>query len=170
MRNKAFTLIELVVVVAILGGLSVAISRIFFANLKGAQTTQSLIELRQSGDSAMLNISKRLRNARKITDPSNCNPPITATSISFSSRDPSVPASSGATVPVTISCDSSTIKVSVDGVESTIVAGNISMISCSFTCNQTPGSPPRVDISYTLNDIETSSTLDFNSTVTFRNY
>ena len=168
MRNKAFTLIELVVVVAILGGLSVAISRIFFSNLKGAQTTQSLIELRQSGDSAMLNISKRLRNARGIPA-SECTGASTS-SITFTPRDPSVPVSSGATVPVTISCDSSTIKVSVDGVESTIVAGNISMISCSFTCNQTPGSPPRVDISYTLNDIETSSTLDFNSTVTLRNY
>lgn len=164
MRNKAFTLIELVVVVAILGGLSVAISRVFFSNLKGAKQTQSLIELRQSGDSAMLNISKRLRNARSIP-PSDCIGANTNL-ITFTTRDPSAPISSGATIPVTIACEDSSIKI--DG--SAIVAGNISMIGCNIVCNQTPGSTPRVDISYTLNDIGTGSTLDFSSTVTLRNY
>lgn len=155
MNKKGFTLIELIVVVAILGGLSVAVSRIFFSNIKGAQRAQNQLELRQAGDSAMLNISKRLRNARSIPSAQCLGTPTS--SITFSARDPEAPISSEKTVDMTILC-------------SEIAEGSFNILNCGFTCQSVAGSPQRVDIYYALQDIKTSLTLEFNSTVTLRNY
>jgi len=169
--KKGLTLMEMIVVVAILGGLSVAVSRIFFANLQGTERAQTLLELRQAGDSTMLNITKRLRNARRLTSACDGTPSL---AVSFASRDPNVAVSSGATQPTTISCIGDAgidyIALSVDGVESYITSSNTTVTGCEFLCRDVPGSPPRIDIEYTLQDISSGETVDFNSTVTLRNY
>jgi len=162
---------EMVVVVAILGGLSMAVSRIFFANLQGTERAQTMLELRQAGDSTMLNITKRLRNARRLV--STCDG-TDSTTISFASRDPNVVVSSGSTQPTTISCASHAainyITLDVNGQSSHITSSNTTVVGCNFLCRDVPGSPPRIDISYTLQDISSGETVDFSSTVTLRNY
>ena len=132
---------ELVVVVAILGGLSVATSRIFFSSLDGTQRTQSIISVRQAGDSALLIITKRLRNTRAIT--SSCINDMN--SITFISRDPAaIDLTSSDTISTTISCSDTSVTpnidrilINIDGVASFATPENMKIDNCHFDCDAT---------------------------------
>lgn len=165
MKNKGFSLIELVVVLALLGGLAVATSRIFFSQIRGAEKAQRLLQLRQSGDQAMLTMKKKIRNGREIT--SVC--PGSGEEIEFTSRDPTVTGfASPAVISTKFSCGRPISMKEGDNPSTSLTPEALEVSSCSFECEQATGSPPKVTIEFTLDNGEDE--LQFKSTVSLRNY
>jgi len=171
MKNKAFSLVELLVVVAILGGLSVAVSRVFFSNLKGTDKTQRILELRQAGDGAMLRMKKKIKNARKvITD---------CPSGGFSSSQLQIEDApeGGYTVSerteTIFSCNSQGLFMEeVGGGGSTALTPvTLYIADCNtvFTCEKPVGASARVSIDFTLTNDEGESQ-EFSSSVSLRNF
>lgn len=159
--SLGFSLVELLVVVALLGGLAVATSRVFFANLRGSEKTQEIIQLRQAGDQALLTIKNTIRNAREV----ECGPGNT--SIRVVRRDPSKTGlGSPQTITNTFTCFS-TLQMSTDGGTVDLTPANLELRSCSFSCS---GSPVNVAINFSLRDPETLRELNFSSTVSLRNF
>jgi prepilin-type N-terminal cleavage/methylation domain-containing protein len=62
-RQKGFTLVELVVVVAIFGIVFIVVSNTFFNSIKAALKAEAIKEVRQNGDVAMARIVNDVRNA-----------------------------------------------------------------------------------------------------------
>lgn len=194
--KKGFSLIELLVVMAILGGLAVAMSRIFFANLRGTEKTQRLLELRQAGDQAILLMKKKIRVSREV-DASilNCSPGASGDTIMTVSRDPEATSfASTATITTEFSCitdDRGTpgdltddvdrlrmteVQVSTGTtlVESDITPEYLTVVECStpdsiFTCEQAVGNPAKVTVDFTLQN-EDNDTMNFSSAVSLRNF
>jgi len=68
-KNKSFTLIELIVAVGVIGLILPAIFNIFFSMIRQQLVLISYQEMRRQGDSALINIKNILRNrAAYITD------------------------------------------------------------------------------------------------------
>lgn len=173
-HKSAFSLIELLVVVALLGGLSVATSRIFFSQLKGTEKTQSLIELRQAGDQALLAIKNKIRNARRITpavlDCAALPSGASGGSIEIQSRNPVATGFGAESSVATMFVCGSRIVMNEAGVNKNLTPSSLTLSACSFSCSKVDGQPAVVTIDFTLLDPLTSDSLDFSSTVTVRNY
>jgi len=169
--NKGFSLVELLVVVALLGGLAVATSRVFFANIRGSEKTQSLVELRQAGDQALLTMKKKIRNSREIT--SSCSSGMSF--LTIRSRDPAVTGlASTASITTQFTCGDRIMMSEDTGADIPLtpdpVVTNIQVQSCSFSCVQAPGNPGKVAINFTLVTADSKEQLGFDTVVSLRNF
>ncbi len=70
-KNSAFTLVELIIVVAIFGVLFIVVSNTFFNVVKAAAKVEALKEVRQQGDVILNRITNELRNAQRVVVYSN---------------------------------------------------------------------------------------------------
>src|SRR3989344_4544421 len=66
MKNKGFTLIEILVVMAVLIFIGLIIGSIVMSVLRGTNKTNTLTQVRQNGSYAISQISKTLRNAKSF--------------------------------------------------------------------------------------------------------
>lgn len=112
-RNKGFTLIELVLVIALLI-ISVGVSTdIIISLIRSYNKTQVTNEIEQSANFVMLKIDRDLRNAVSVTVPSNVG--VGSDVLTFSDRN-------GDTISYQLSGD--TIERSVNGGGSTALTDN----------------------------------------------
>lgn len=152
-RQKGFTLIEVLVVIFLLGVVLVIGVNLFFSILKGASKAEITKEVKQNGDYAIAVMERMIRNAQDAS----CNGGVTITNLD------------GRTT--RFFCESSRIASNSGNY---LTSGNVTATGCSFTCEYS--TPEVVTISFTLSQkgtparVEERATQDFQTTVSLRTY
>jgi prepilin-type N-terminal cleavage/methylation domain-containing protein len=164
-KSSGFTLIEMLVAMAVLGTLVVIGSNMFFTILKSSSKTRVLTEVKQNGDFALNVMSRMIRNAKLIT--SSCNGGMSSLSI----KNPD----NGET---TFACEADNDKISSSAAR--LTSENVSLVagSCWFDClsGESGVTPDTVTINFSLQQAaqavrpEETARVNFQTTVTLRNY
>ncbi|MCM8787835.1 MAG: type II secretion system GspH family protein [Candidatus Omnitrophica bacterium] len=156
-ESDAFTIVEMLVVVTILGFLVLVGTNIFLNTLKSKKKTESWQNIKQSGDYALLVMTNKIRNALEINNCSDDGYSLTL-----------------------VNGDRTTSSFVCDPVNNhALVFDDYNLISnylisCHFDCNLS-AFPPVVKISFTLatgnpQDINSYASQDFSTTVSLRAY
>ncbi len=175
--KKGFTLLEILVSVTIIAGLSILIAQAFFTTSRSNTKTEILKEVKQNGDIALGLMSRMIRESSQIT--SVCaTAGTTSTSISVKNPD------SGIT---TFGCslDSAVTRIaSSSGVTDFLTSASVTLggtgctdaaMTLQFVCTALPGGGNTVKISFTLSQQGTPVALfqraqsTFQTTVGVRN-
>lgn len=166
-KNIGYTLIELLIVVAILGTVGFAATQIFFTVLQSTAKADLTREVKQNGDYALSIMERAIRNATSLDNVNPCPfPPPSRSSLQI--NNPGTPATT-----TTFSLSGTRIN-STGG---TLTSDKVSASNLSFTCTKFNGKPDLVTISFTLTQANTSATrpeetarMNFQTTVSLRNY
>jgi prepilin-type N-terminal cleavage/methylation domain-containing protein len=168
LRN-GFTLVELLVVIGVFATVSSIIVLILFSTLRASKKSDTLIELKQNGNSAISQISKSVRYAKSLDNPDQCSPSVVVNSRKITS----------------VQDDAQTTYACVGGSSPTIASNGASLIgtddirvsSCIFMCTQSnPNDPPVISLNFTLTSknsgggIESSGSVPFKTSIIMRNY
>jgi prepilin-type N-terminal cleavage/methylation domain-containing protein len=168
--RKGFTLVEFLIVTALLGIIGSVVLSVLFTTFRVSKKADSLVELRQTGDSVVSQVVKNIRYAKSLDYPTSCvggvvSPYVTVSSIVDSSQ-------------TTFSCEASSLggKIASNGA-SLIDDARISATNCFFTCTQnSPSDPPTINFSFRLqllNDTvfsESQAFVPFQTSVILRNH
>jgi type II secretory pathway pseudopilin PulG len=164
--QKGFTLVELLAVMAVLITVGTVVFGILVASLRGSSKSEILTDVTQNGNYALTEMTKTIRFAQTVEDPSPCYQgtppePVTASSITIRNVDNSR---------ITYAC------TSIDGNDT--IASNgaslldtnaVSVTSCSFSCSQdTVYKAPSIGISFTLNNKGSNDSADNQAPLTFQ--
>lgn len=172
--NRGFTLLELIISVAIIALVSTVISQVFFATTKSNAKAEIQKEVKQNGDYALGVMERMVRSAGAIT--STCSSGgSTTTSLTITNPD------FGST---TFGCDSTTgiARIASSSATGTVYLTSSAVrlgVSCTsstlaFVCTTVAAVPKNVKINFTLAQSSTSpdvteqSSLSFQSFVTVR--
>lgn len=190
-KNKGFTLVELVIVMALLittGGIIVGI---LSSTLRGSNKTRTNSDLAQNGDYALSLMTNLVINSQKlISFTPNSGIPVsdctgspgagkTFTVLGFDGGATTLTCND-TTAPYTISSASAVFSTTVPtptpfSTNSLLDTSQVRVTNCSFVCSQQDAfSPPRIDISFQLtqpNAIvgEGTSGVSFKTSITLRN-
>ena len=176
-EESGFTLIEIIVMVAILGVLGVTISNIFITSLRSSIKSQRISELKEKGNSALSVMERMIREAKSID--SDCTAVGSVLGyIDITYKDDlqtrffcgeNAIASSSASIPG--------FGVYLIGDDD---APDINIIGCTnfITCTIGPGGIPEVEIKFTLEqggkesgeESYDKTRIDFETKVIPRNY
>lgn len=159
--RHGFTLIEMLVSVAILGTVGLISTQIFFTTLRGAGKADIIREVKQNGDYALTAMERMIRNSVGVS--SLCNG-TAQSSLTIKNLDSKATTFSlaGGQIASNSGIFLTNNKVSVSGL--------------SFTCMSTLGKPDVVNISFTVVQAnagagaEEVSGMDFQTTVSLRTY
>lgn len=182
-NNKGFTLVELLVVMVVLLTVGTIIGVILFSAFRGANKTNTIIQVRQNGSYAIAQMEKTIRGAYSLDGmslnnidfidcplqavvstgtPTPTPTPVQYTSIKFTSFDKSV---------TTYNCDISgektiTVKKGTTGTSIPLLDKKaVSLVSCYFTCLQENSqSSPAVEINFVLKQAGSVSNAFFEKT------
>ncbi len=175
---EGFTLLEVLVSVTIIAGLSIVIAQSFFSTTRSSTKTEILKEVKQNGDVALGIIGNRIRASHQIT--STCAASGT-TSTSLSVKNPD-----GATTTFGCALDSGVTRIasSSGGTTDYLTSQTVTLggayctdaaMSLSFTCTKIPGGGNTVKITFTLSQKGTPVALferaqsSFQTTIDLRN-
>lgn len=160
--KKGFTFIEILVVIALIGIISLATSQIFFTVLQSESKGEITKEVKQNGDYALSVIEQMTRNAQDV-DISNCN--NSGTSFTITNSD------GGTTI-----FDCSTTQISSNSSFLTNTLVDVSSCSVNVVCPTPATSPKYVYINFTLSQhgptagVAQNASETYQSTITLRNY
>lgn len=166
--RQGFTLLELLVFVALAGLILVGVTQVLGSTLAGSGKSQGLQQVKQNGQFALSTISRLLRQANNITACANGN-------LQF------VVSENGADVTYTFQINSQRLKrTRNDGipVDSFVTDTDDQIRVADFTCNLTPasnGQPAIVNLSFNVNKPGLSveniiANINFRDSVSLRNY
>ncbi len=165
-RINGYTLVELLVVVAILGTVGFIATQIFFTVLQSTAKADLTREVKQNGDYALSVMEKMIRNAISLDSVVNPCP--------FTNRNSLQITNSGNPLTTT------TFSLSGNQIASTggmLTNAKVRANNLFFTCTKTAGKPDLIMISFTLTQANTSATrpeekasINFQTTVSLRNY
>jgi len=167
--SKGFTLIEILVAIGIFVTISTVVVGVLFSTLRTSRKSEVLLNLKQNGDTALVQMVANIRYAKSLDDPVSCVIPKTQPSITVtsSSDDGSTTYSCPADPTFPISSNSAAL----------IDTSSVLVRSCSFSCTQTAdGNPPTITIKFTLDSavsagfVETTGSIPFQTSVTMRNF
>lgn len=154
--QRAFTLIELMVTVGIIGLVVVSATGLFFFTLKGGKKADIQSKIKQNGDYAINVMKTMIRNAEQI------NPPCASSMTSIEIKNPD----GGST---TFNISSNQVASSGAGLTSNeFVASGL-----TFNCDSPVDKPPTVSLSFTLSKSgipEESISQTFQTSVSLRSY
>ena len=172
---KGFTLLELMIAVAIIAGIGSVIAQAFFLTTKSNTKVEVLKDVKQNGDYAIAVMERMIRNSRSVT--SSCAGTATA---SLSIKNPD-----GASTTFGCLVDSSVTRLaSTSGTRTDYLTGtsvSLGGIDCTtaallFTCSSVAAGQASVKISFTLSqknaqtlDIAEQSQTQFQTSVNLRN-
>lgn len=172
-KEHGFTLVEVLVVSAILFTVGVMVVQLFFSSLKGSIKSTTLAIVKQEGDYALTVMERMIRNSREVTGGCTLSPPTTfSTYLDIRNPDDNTTtfscagtriASASATPPLTQYLTSESVAVSCSGPGQLFDCQqfNEGKIGINFTVSQNlPGVTPRV---------EETAQMNFKTTVTLRN-
>ena len=170
-KEKGFTLVELLAVVAILSVVGTLLFGVISTTLRGSNKAESLTLLQQSGNSVLSQVTRTVRFAKSIEVPTAC---YTEDSTSVTVQAITIRTIEDATT--TFSCNNLPDgTINRDGT-SLLDTSAVKVTECEFTCSQqNPYDKPTVTFSFVLAQnqanalIENNSTLQFQSTITLRN-
>lgn len=165
-KKTGFTLIEMIVSVAILGTVGLISSRIFFMTLRGAGKADIIREVKQNGDYALTVMERMVRNSIGVT--SVCDG-TTGNSLTIKNMDNDQ---------TTFSLTSGQIasQSATPTGNGTLTTNKVMVSGLSFTCLRTLGKPDVVNISFSIVQAGTGagpedlSSLNFQTTVSLRTY
>lgn len=179
-ESRGFTLVELLAVIMVIGVVGGIVGAILISSLVGTNKTNSLDNIRQSGNFALLQTSKEIEFSRNFygvsTDGINYVTDCTVASVSptptpVQYKYAKIMSTNGQII--TYSCSSSTIS---SNSASILDAATVKTDACFFTCSQDNLIlPPTIGINFTLtqarvgNFTENKTTVYFNTSVTLRN-
>ncbi|OGH24984.1 MAG: hypothetical protein A3B47_02725 [Candidatus Levybacteria bacterium RIFCSPLOWO2_01_FULL_39_24] len=175
--DKGFTLVELLASIIVLIAIGSIISGIISSSLRGANKTNTIENIRQSGNYVLNQMSKDIMYAQVFNGLSETGADGTYVASCFYDPPPPVKFIKITPLdrnPITYKCDST--ELSVDGVP--LIDTSISLTNCSFTCTQANATDvPIIGISFALGPknsnglVENSNPpITFKTSVTIRNY
>jgi len=160
-ENLGFTLMEIIIVVAVLGVISVIISGILITSLTGSSKAEVIKDVRQNGSYALSVIEGMVINSRSVS----CTTDQILTVMDLDGFSTNFFCNNGR-----IASDSATLNAY-------LTSTNVAVTGCSFTCSVNPGVPTKVEINFTVSQIGSSdlkssekSSQNFNSVVVARNF
>jgi prepilin-type N-terminal cleavage/methylation domain-containing protein len=167
LKNKGFTLVEILVVTGLLAVVAVVISNMFFTTFRSSTKTKALTAVKQNGDYALLVMERLIRGSKEVI--SSC--PEVAPAVANSIRIKMLNGDE-----ILFSCDLDNELIASNGANLTSV-DQVKLDSCSFGC-QSKGDfyPQTVTIDFTLSQVgetlrsEEQAKVDFKATVVTRNY
>ena len=136
-NTKAFSLIEILVVISIFAIIGVLSTRSIFQTLRSARKSDSLIRVRENVNYALGIIERQVRNAESV----NC----------ASVTPLNLPYVAGDGVPTFFNCTLGAIGRIASG-SAILTSNDISITACNFTCTPTVNNPPSITISITAED------------------
>lgn len=157
--KKGFSLMELLVGIAILGIVSVITVNLFLTNLSNKSKMEAQMIVKQNGNQVLQVISTLIRNAQSVS--------CTSSSTTITSPD-------GGTT--TFSCNSISCPTRIASNSACLTTSSLNLPSCSFTCDTSSSSKPTtVKVQFTLSkgsttDIKTYSSQNFSTTISLRKY
>lgn len=157
-----FSLIEILVVIAILGAISVIATRFLFTTLSGSQKSEVTKEVRQNGEYVLSVIQTLVLGAKKITCPTTSEVDITDLWDQVSK----------------IICVPNTSSGGVISSNSAALTGtNVTVTQCTFTCIENTGKATKLEVDFTISTPQSSgarasekSSLRFQSSFIGENY
>lgn len=157
---RGFSLIEILVVVALFAMISIIVSQTTVLSLRGTKKSDSTSTVRENLNYAMGVTERQLRSAQSIT--SSCTG-TTLTNIDFVDENG---------VARNIGCSADSIFFNGSSLTSSQV---VKVSSCEYVCTQSGSlTPPDVSITYTGTSVGTSgvenSTISVSTQVTLRSY
>ncbi|PJE70083.1 hypothetical protein COU97_01495, partial [Candidatus Shapirobacteria bacterium CG10_big_fil_rev_8_21_14_0_10_48_15] len=171
MKRKGFTLVEMMIVVALLVVLVVAGNRMFFSVLKGSTKADKLALVKQNGDYALNIMQRMIRNARSLKE-------CTVSTVEIDNPDPMAPPEKRWTKFILdttnhyVASESSTLS----GADARLTGTQVWLTAGSFACTSgADGEPDQVEINFTLeqagttNRPEEKAAASFHTTVVMRN-
>ena len=160
--NKGYTLIELMVVVAIFSIIALVASETIILTLRGTTKAEAISKVRQNIDYAMGSMERQLRGAKSVT--STCNN-VPSTQISFIDQNNNA---------VTFSCvnvNSTNQLSSIASSSANLTSGNISISQCSFSCTPKSGNKPAyIQMTIVASDLKGENAITDTTQVTLRSY
>ncbi len=161
---RGFTLVELVVIVALFAATGTVIVSIIFATLRASSKSDRLVSLKQNGNNALSQIVKQVRYAKSLDSAcSAVDGPIAIRSLSDNSK-------------TTFVCSTGSTGTIASNGASLVDTNAVTVTQCSFTCSQaSPDDPPTINFSFTLdsknagNLVEATGSIPFQTSVTLRN-
>lgn len=174
-KYKGFTLVELLVVMAIIVLFGGAMITILFSLFRGANKTSTIINLREVGNYSVDQITRIVRDAKSLNDPdpSSCDgSAINSGSISLTTQD-----SNQDLQTTTLSCTTDgKLTVTTPAGTRTLIDGATVAASCSFACTL-DGSSQAPIINFSLQvqqkdqdaSVENKSTLNYSTSILMRN-
>ncbi len=161
-NKSGFTLVEILVVVALIGVASIVTTQVLLSVLRSQSKGEVVKEVKQNGDYAYTFIEQQIRNAKDVAMPGGIltitNPDTTTT---------------------TVNCSSGTMILTTQPGPTTLPLTNNNVIvsSCSFSIgNPNPGNSPKyVYLSYVVSQKGTGApaniaTQQYQGTVSLRTY
>lgn len=175
MRKKlaGYTLIEIIIVVALLGIVMVMATGMFLNIMRGAVKSRALQEVKQNGNYVIMTMSRMIRNAMNVSCSGlsdrlvieNPDGMTTTFQCCLGADNNFIASISG-----TMTCSSEGARMTGD---------NVTVTDCASFINCTAGPPPVIDIFFQLNHVyrgagavppEESAASVFQTTVSPRNY
>jgi prepilin-type N-terminal cleavage/methylation domain-containing protein len=169
-KKSGYTLIEILVAIAVLGIVAVIGSQMFFSILKNTTKSRVLAEVKQNGSHALLVMSRMIRNAKGIqknSDDQTCESGMKKLRIENPNSDWTEFDFSGTRIASVSALRTDYLmndKVAIDTTQ-----------PFQFDCVQTGDHPSVVTISFTLiqktgSKVEEKVQIDFNTMVSLRTY
>jgi prepilin-type N-terminal cleavage/methylation domain-containing protein len=166
---KGFTLIELLMGIGIFTIIATATLTVLFVTLRVSKKTDSLVQLRQSGNFTLSQVSRSIRFAKSLDSPASCVTTLNSQSVTITSLQDNSQ--------TTFACTSGAIPSIASNSSNLIDTSKYIVSECSFKCTQPSlNVPPTIDFSFTLNTLNTSGLMEsggnilFQTSVTLRNY
>lgn len=164
-----FTLLELLVSIAIIAVIGIALASILASSLRDANKANTVTAVRQNGDYALLQMTKSIRDAASITYPVlPCSSGTPLDHVSVTALD---------NTPITYTCTSGS-PANITGPSGALIDTNVAKVSsCNFYCSQADSSQnPVIKIDFQLTGNSSSglveqqaSLIDFQTSVVMRN-
>ncbi len=172
-KSEGVTLIELLIVMAVVGVMGAMLVTVFFNLLRGSSKTSAVSEVRQEGDYVLTSMTNSMRYGKRAvlstgacSTPARSGPAITITTVDDASVTFTCPPTSSGT----LTKNDGTGSVQLFNVSESLVT------ACTFTCLQENlATLPTVGIQFTLSKrnaskSEDTASIPFSTAVTLRNY
>jgi prepilin-type N-terminal cleavage/methylation domain-containing protein len=177
--NKGFTLVELLAVMFILVSVGGIVTSILISTLRNSSKGNSVNDVRQNGEFVIAQMSKMITYSAEFCGLSinglgsadDCD--LKSTNNTFTTDCTVSPSPNYSYIKIksfdggqtVFSCTGGTI---ASNGASMINASIFSVPSCSFTCSQAdPSSPKNINISFTLNKINSGNFVENNASISF---
>ena len=165
--NQGFTLVEMLIVLAIFGVLGVMASSSLFSIFQGASKTEILKEVKQNGDYALSLMEQKIRNAGSVTYIAGTYPcgttSISGSSIEILNQDDT---------PTIFSCTNNVLQQQLGlAAASNLTNSTVEVVDCNsvFSCVKSDTSNiPVVTIQFSLTQSNASANLSESSTQVFK--
>lgn len=159
-NTKAFSLIEILIVITIFAVIGLLSTRSIFLTIRGAKKSDSLVRVRENVNYSLSVIERQLRNSESVTCPNASTNTLNYISLEGTAT--------------TFSCVTSGTDKYIASGSGRLTSADILVTSCSFVCTTTINSPPSVKVTIEAEDTESTNvekgSVSIQTEIVVRNY